>query len=182
MSILTNLLKDIARQGTILEFELRNDTPHLFNPKPWKSYDVDLPPPNAWKASQAIIANCAELVSLLTPTKIKLLTEGTINYVPVGMGVACYLGIADKIIDNGGEATLSYLAKVCDVDEHKLGPPCVVVSDCGMYFAYVVQSTCFCRSCTEVFRNNRHSYELRKETGAADMVLIEYLRLRNRPR
>jgi hypothetical protein len=26
-----------------------------------------------------------------------------------------------------------------------------------------------------VFRNNRHSYELRKETGAADMVLIEYL-------
>ena len=27
----------------------------------------------------------------------------------------------------------------------------------------------------DVFRNNRHSYELRLETGAADMVLIEYL-------
>jgi len=25
-----------------------------------------------------------------------------------------------------------------------------------------------------VFRNNRHSYELRSETGAAEMMLIEY--------
>jgi hypothetical protein len=121
MSILTNLLKDIARQGAILESELGDDTPHLFEPKPWKSYDIDLPPPKAWKASQSLIANCAELISLLTPTKIKLLTEGTINYVTVGMGVACDLRIADKIIENGGEATLQHLAKVCDVDEHKLG-------------------------------------------------------------
>jgi hypothetical protein len=127
MSILANLLKDIARQGAILESELGNDTPHLFDPKPWTSYDVELPPPKAWKASQAIIANCAELISLLTPTKIKLLTEGTINYVTVGMGVASDLGIADKIIDNGGEATLSHLAQVCNVDEHKLGPSPLVV-------------------------------------------------------
>lgn len=26
----------------------------------------------------------------------------------------------------------------------------------------------------DVFRNNRHSYELRSSTGAAEMMLIEY--------
>ena len=121
MTLLTNLLKDIAAQGSILEHELKNDTPHLFEPKPWKTYDIELPPRAAWEASQKIIADCQELIALLTPTKIKLLTEGTINYVTVGMGVACDLRIADKIIDNGGEATLKHLAQVCNTDEHKLG-------------------------------------------------------------
>lgn len=121
MSLLANLLKDIAAQGSILEHELQGDTPHLFDPKPWQTYDTSLPPRVAWEASQNLIANCQELISLLTPTKIKLLTEGTINYVTVGMGVACDLRIADKIIENGGEASLAHLAKVCSTDEHKLG-------------------------------------------------------------
>jgi hypothetical protein len=81
MTLLTNLLKDIAAQGSILEHELKNDVPHLFEPKPWKTYDIELPPRAAWEASQKIIADCQELIALLTPTKIKVLTEGTINYV-----------------------------------------------------------------------------------------------------
>jgi hypothetical protein len=121
MSLLTNLLQDIARQGSILEKELKGEAPNLFEPKPWKTYDVELPPRAAWDASQKIIADCTELADLLTPTKIKLLTDTTINWVTVAMGVACDLGIADRIIENGGEATLQHLAKVCNTDEHKLG-------------------------------------------------------------
>jgi hypothetical protein len=145
MSILTNLLEDIAAQGVTLEKALKGDTPHLFEPKPWPTYDVDLPPREAWQASQKIIADCQELIALLTPTKIKLLTEGTINYVTVGMGVACDFGIADKIIENGGEATLQHLAKVCNTDEHKLGTYVLDVSHNRLCFAYVVQSARFRR-------------------------------------
>jgi len=121
MSLLTNLLQDIAKQGSILEKELKGETPNLFEPKPWKTYDVELPPRAAWDASQKLIADCSELADLLTPTKIKLLSDTTINWVTVAMGVACDMGIADKIIENGGEATLQHLAKVCNTDEHKLG-------------------------------------------------------------
>jgi hypothetical protein len=121
MSLLANLLHDISKNGSILEKELKTDKPNLFVPKPWHSYDVELPPRAAWEASQNIIADCGALISLLTPTKIKLLTECSYNWVTVALGVACDMQIADKIIEKGGEATLQHLAKVCNTDEHKLG-------------------------------------------------------------
>jgi hypothetical protein len=63
----------------------------------------------------------------LTPTKVKLVTECVANNSTVGLGVAADFQIADKIIQNGGEATLGHLAKVCNTDEHKLGECCVDV-------------------------------------------------------
>jgi hypothetical protein len=121
MALLQNLLEDITSQGRILQATLGNDTGHLFEPKPWKTYDEDLPPRTVWEASQKIIADCEELIALLTPTKVKLVTECVANNSTVGLGVAADLKIADKIIENGGEATLAHLARICSTDEHKLG-------------------------------------------------------------
>ena len=121
MSLLSNLLKDIAIQGAALKEALGDDTGHLFDTDPWVTYDEALPPRPAWEASQKIIANCEELIALLTPTKIKLLTECVGNNSTVGLGVAAEFRIADKIIENKGEATLEHLARVCNTDAHKLG-------------------------------------------------------------
>lgn len=121
MTLLQNLLDDIASQGRILQESLGADVGHLFEPKPWKTYDEELPPRQAWEASQKIIADCEELIALLTPTKVKLVTECVSNNSTIGLGVAADLRIADKIIENGGEATLAHLARSCNTDEHKLG-------------------------------------------------------------
>lgn len=121
MALLQNLLEDIASQGRIVQQTLGNDAGHLFEPKPWKTYDQELPPRQAWEASQKIIADCEELIALLTPTKVKLVTECISNNSTVGLGVAADLKVADKIIENGGEATLAQLARACKTDEHKLG-------------------------------------------------------------
>lgn len=121
MTLLQNLLEDIAFQGRVVQQTLGKDTGHLFDPMPWKMYDQELPPRGAWEASQKIIADCEELIALLTPTKIKLVTECVANNSTVGLGVAADLKIADKIIENGGEATLAHLADTCCTDEHKLG-------------------------------------------------------------
>jgi len=121
MSLLHRLLQDITLLGSRLEKSLGDDTGHLFEPKPWKTYDEGLPKRDAWELSQKLIANCEELVALLTPTKVKLVTECVANNGTVGLGVAADFRIADKIIENGGQATLSHLAKACNTDEHKLG-------------------------------------------------------------
>lgn len=121
MTLLQNLLEDIASQGRVVQETLGDDVGHLFEPKSWKTYDEELPPRRAWQASQKIIADCEELIALLTPTKIKLVTECVSNNTTIGLGVAADLKIADKIIENGGEATLAHLARVCSTDEHKLG-------------------------------------------------------------
>ena len=116
-----------------------------------------------WSASQKLIADCEELIALLTPTKIKLVTECVANNSTMGLGVAADFRIADRIIENGGEASLLHLARVCQTDEHKLG--CVMHMLCQRHI--------FVEVAPDVFRNNRHSYELRAETGAAEMMLIE---------
>lgn len=121
MSLLDSLLKSIASQGTALKKALGTDTGHLFEPTPWKTYDEELPSGPAWGASQKLIADCQELIALLTPTKIKLVTECVGNNSTIGLGVAADFKIADKIIENGGEASLDYLTKACNTDEHKLG-------------------------------------------------------------
>lgn len=121
MSLLRNLLKDISLQGEKLEKAQGDDTGHLFDPKPWKTYDEELPPREAWLSSQKLIADCEALVALLTPTKIKLVTECVANNSTIGLGVAADFRIADRIIENGGEASLAHLARVCGIDEHKLG-------------------------------------------------------------
>lgn len=122
MPLLQNLIDEISTQGRALQEALGEDTGHLFDPKPWKTYDEELPPRQAWELSQKLIANCEQLVALLTPTKVKLVTECVANNSTIGLGVAADFKIADKIIENGGEATLSHLARVCKTDEHKLGP------------------------------------------------------------
>ncbi|OIW35198.1 S-adenosyl-L-methionine-dependent methyltransferase [Coniochaeta ligniaria NRRL 30616] len=163
MTLLQNLLDDIAVQGRLVQETLVSDTGHLFEPRPWKTYDQELPPRRAWEASQKIIADCEELIALLTPTKVKLVTECTANNSTVGLGVAADLKIADKIIENGGEATLAQLARACNTDEHKLGS--VMHMLCHRHI--------FVEVAPDVFRNNRHSYELRSGTGAAEMMLVE---------
>lgn len=163
MSLLANLLQDIATQGKRLEETLGNDTGHLFEPRPWTLYDEKLPPRPAWDASQKIIADCEQLIALLTPTKIKLVTECVANNSTIGLGVTADFKIADRIIENGGEASLSHLARVCKTDEHKL----------GSVLHMLAQRHIFVEVAPDVFRNNRHSYELRSGNGAAEMMLIE---------
>ncbi|KAK5211518.1 hypothetical protein LTR41_002979 [Exophiala xenobiotica] len=163
MSLLHNLLVNIAEQGGILEGVLGDDTGHLFEPTPWKTYDQELPPRGAWEASQKIVADCEALIALLTPTKIKLVTECIANNSTVALGVAADFKVADKIIENGGEVSLGRLAELCDTDEHKLGS--VMRLLCHRHI--------FAEVAPDVFRNNRHSYELRSETGATGMMLIE---------
>jgi hypothetical protein len=121
MSLLENLLGSIATQGASLTKALGSDQGHLFEPKPWNTYDNELPSRPAWEASQKIIADCEALIALLTPTKIKLVTECVANNSTIGLGVAAHFKIADKIIENGGEASLCHLAATCQTDEHKLG-------------------------------------------------------------
>lgn len=48
-------------------------------------------------------------------------------------------------------------------------------SGCVMHM--LCQRHIFVEVAPDIFRNNRHSYELRSETGAAPMVLIEYASL-----
>ena len=163
MSLLQNLVQDISSLGTKLHQRLGDDTGHLYEAKPWKTYDQELPDRESWELSQSLIADCEELIALLTPTKVKLVTECVANNSTVGLGVAADFHIADKIIENGGEASLSHLARVCKTDEHKLG--------CVMHM--LVQRHIFKEVAPDVFANNRHSYELRKETGATEMMLIE---------
>ncbi|KAI1611801.1 S-adenosyl-L-methionine-dependent methyltransferase [Exophiala viscosa] len=163
MSLLQNLVQDISSLGTKLYQRLGDDTGHLYEAKPWKTYDHELPDRESWQLSQQLIADCEELIALLTPTKIKLVTECVANNSTVGLGVAADFRIADKIIENGGEASLSHLARKCKTDEHKLG--------CVMHM--LVQRHIFKEVAPDVFANNRHSYELRKETGATEMMLIE---------
>ena len=179
MSLLHNLIRDISSHGTSLEKSLGDDTGHLYEPKPWKTYDEALPDRHSWELSQKLIANCEELIALLTPTKIKLVTECVANNSTVGLGVAAEFRVADKIIENGGEASLQHLAEVCNTDEHKLGMlPLVVLSSevlicVGCVMHMLAQRHIFVETAPNVFRNNRHSYELRKETGATEMMLIE---------
>lgn len=163
MSLLQNLVEDIASLGTQLYQRLGDDTGHLYEPKPWKTWDQELPDRKSWELTQKVVADCEELISLLTPTKIKLVTECVANNSTVGLGVAADLRVADKIIENGGHASLALLAQVCNTDEHKLG--------CVMHM--LVQRHIFTEVALDVFANNRHSYELRKETGATEMMLIE---------
>ena len=163
MSLLQSLVQDISSLGTKLHQHLGDDTGHLYEPKPWKTYDQELPDRQAWDLTQKLIADCEELIALLTPTKIKLVTECVANNSTVGLGVAADFRIADKIIENGGEASLAHLARVCNTDEHKLG--CVM--------EMLAQRHIFTEVAPGVFANNRHSYELRKETGATEMMLIE---------
>lgn len=163
MSLLQNLLNSVTKQGAILQDVLGEDLGHLFEPEPWRTYDQGLPPRPAWEASQKIIADCEALIALLTPTKIKLVTECVSNNSTVGLGVAAEFKIADKIIENGGEASLEHLARSCNTDEHKLGS--VMHMLCHRHIFVEVRP--------DVFRNNRHSYELRSETGANSMMLIE---------
>lgn len=44
----------------------------------------------------------------------------------------------------------------------------------GSVMHMLCQRHIFVEVAPDVFRNNRHSYELRSETGAAEMMLIEY--------
>ena len=39
----------------------------------------------------------------------------------------------------------------------------------------LVQRHIFVEVAPDLFRNNRHSYELRSETGATEMMLVEYV-------
>ena len=197
MSLLQNLVEEISSLGTKLQRQLGDDAGHLFEPKPWKTYDEGLPDRGSWELSQKIIADCEELIALLTPTKIKLVTECVANNSTVGLGVAADFRIADKIIENGGEASLAHLARVCHTDEHKLGESLrqvirsrysssggslrifvklanVLTLCCtGCVMHMLVQRHIFVEVAPEAFRNNRHSYELRRETGASEMMLIE---------
>ncbi len=120
MSLLSNLLESIATEGSKLNNFLGNDQPHLFDTKPWR-YDEELLPRDAWEASQSLLADCEQLIALLTPKKLKVMYECISNNAAVALEVAADLSIADKIIENGGEATLNQLAKAAKTDAHKLG-------------------------------------------------------------
>lgn len=120
MSLLASLLNDIAAQGKRLEEFLVDDPPSLYEPDPWK-YDEELLPREPWEACQALLADCEQLISLLMPTKLKLMYESISNNAAVALNVACDLKIADKIAEHRGERTLADLAKDCQTDQHKLG-------------------------------------------------------------
>ncbi|KAK6369506.1 hypothetical protein LTS17_009412 [Exophiala oligosperma] len=119
MSLLASLLNDIAAQGKRLEEFLVDDPPSLYEPDPWK-YDEELLPREPWEACQALLADCEQLISLLMPTKLKLMYESISNNAAVALNVACDLKIADKIAEHRGERTLADLAKDCQTDQHKL--------------------------------------------------------------
>lgn len=120
MSLFENLVQNIAAESSKLKTLFGRDTPHLFDTRQWK-YDEELLPRDAWEASQSLITDCEQLIAMLTPTKLKLMHESIANNITVSLEIAADLSIADKIIENGGEASLSHLAKVCDTDEQKLG-------------------------------------------------------------
>ena len=120
MSLLSSLLEDIAGQGKNLERLLGRDSPSLYQTDAWR-YDEDLLPREAWEASQNLLADCQQIIALLTPRKLKLMYESISNNAAIALEVACDFKIADKIVDNGGEISLSELARLCGTNEHKLG-------------------------------------------------------------
>ncbi|OQV09306.1 hypothetical protein CLAIMM_13440 [Cladophialophora immunda] len=162
MSLLASLLGNISSQGRKLEEFLGNDSPSLFETAGWK-YDDQLLPRDAWEACQEMILDCQQLIALLMPRKLKLMYESISNNAAVALEVACDLKIADQIADNGGEITLSQLAKVCQTDEHKLG--------CTM--RVLTHRHIFSEVAPDMFRNNRHSMELRSGNGARECCLLE---------
>ncbi|EXJ68174.1 uncharacterized protein A1O5_08789 [Cladophialophora psammophila CBS 110553] len=159
---LANLLRNIAYQGEKLENFLGNDTPSLFETAAWK-YDDELLPREAWEASQMLMADCQQLIALLIPRKLKLMYESISNNAAVALEVACDLKIADKIAENGGEMTLTQLARACETNEHKLG--------CTM--RVLTHRHVFMEVAPDVFRNNRHSTELISGNGARECCLLE---------
>ncbi|KAK4944640.1 hypothetical protein LTR10_016074 [Elasticomyces elasticus] len=162
MSLLASLLEDITVQGRKVEDFLGNDSPSLYETGAWK-YDDELLPREAWEASQMLMADCQQLIALLMPRKLKLMYESISNNAAVALEVACDLKVADKIAENGGEITLAQLAKACDTNEHKLG--------CTM--RVLTHRHLFWEAAPDVFRNNRHSFELISGNGARECCLLE---------
>jgi hypothetical protein len=120
MTLLASLLANISAQGQKLEQSLGNDTPSLYRTNAWR-FDEELLPREAWETSQNLMAHCQQLIALLMPRKLKLMYESISNNAAIALEVACDLQIADKIVDSGGEVTLTKLAGLCQTNEHKLG-------------------------------------------------------------
>lgn len=182
MSLLASLLGNIASEGRSLEAFLGDDNPSLYETDAWK-YDEELLPRKAWEASQALMADCQQLMALLMPRKLKLMYESISNNAAVALDVACDLKVADKIAENGGEITLTQLAKVCDTNEHKLGKSItsqyiwlrLTTELAGCTMRLLTHRHIFIEAAPDVFRNNRHSSELVSGNGARECCLLEFV-------
>lgn len=122
MSLLEGLLGNIAIEGGKLQEALGKDEGHLFDTQPWDAVDVTiLPPTQVFQSVQSLIADCQQLIALVQPTKMKLLEDSLINAVTIALLIVAEFSITDKIIDAGGEASLTQLAEACGTNEEKLG-------------------------------------------------------------
>lgn len=124
MSLLENLLSSIAANGRSLVDGLGPTVDQATNnatpTSPFDAAGSGRLSDEDWTRSQAIIADCYQLISILMPSTLKVFQDALAVTTTASLGIASHFGLADVIEKSGGQSTISHLAAAVNTDEAKL--------------------------------------------------------------
>ncbi|PNS15935.1 hypothetical protein CAC42_4336 [Sphaceloma murrayae] len=123
MGLLVEVAQQLLENAKRFEAEFAEEQPHLWEARPFDALDDvrGLPSHAASELMEKIRLDCRAMQSIVTPSRYKLLDVAMSQLTASALNVAASLDIADAIASEGGNASLSRLAEILDVNENKLG-------------------------------------------------------------
>ena len=122
-TLLDSLMENIAKLEGELISEHGSSFPHLYEPKAYDQLD-DVsrnPPKGAFSLIDKIRLDLRAVEATVTPSREIILNLSFLGCKSSALSTAASLGVTDAIIEMGGTARLSDLAKKLTVNENKLG-------------------------------------------------------------